>query len=82
MCKTLQEVQEIKEEILTRVRFLVELGIPVNGGLRWWGMVPLSSRFGRGHHWVLYPGDLRLGWCFTHQQRLFDKFLLRAQLLL
>lgn len=34
MCKTLQEVQEIKEEILTRVRFLVELGIPVNGGLR------------------------------------------------
>lgn len=33
MCKTLQEVQEIKEEILTRVRFLVELGIPVNGGL-------------------------------------------------
>lgn len=34
ICKTLQEVQEIKEEILTRVRFLVELGIPVNGGLR------------------------------------------------
>lgn len=34
MCKTLQEVQEIKEEILTRVRFFVELGIPVNGGLR------------------------------------------------
>lgn len=34
MCRTLQEVQEIKEEILTRVRFLVELGIPVNGGLR------------------------------------------------
>lgn len=34
LCKTLQEVQEIKEEILTRVRFLVELGIPVNGGLR------------------------------------------------
>lgn len=34
MCKTLQEVQEIKEEILTRVRFLVELGIPVNDGLR------------------------------------------------
>lgn len=34
MCKTLQEVQEIKGEILTRVRFLVELGIPVNGGLR------------------------------------------------
>lgn len=34
MCKTLQEVQEKKEEILTRVRFLVELGIPVNGGLR------------------------------------------------
>lgn len=34
MCNTLQEVQEIKEEILTRVRFLVELGIPVNGGLR------------------------------------------------
>lgn len=34
MCKTLQEVQEIKEDILTRVRFLVELGIPVNGGLR------------------------------------------------
>lgn len=34
MCKTFQEVQEIKEEILTRVRFLVELGIPVNGGLR------------------------------------------------
>lgn len=34
MCKTLQEVQEIKEEILTRVRLLVELGIPVNGGLR------------------------------------------------
>lgn len=34
MCKTLQDVQEIKEEILTRVRFLVELGIPVNGGLR------------------------------------------------
>lgn len=34
MCKTLQEVQEIKEEILTRVRFLVELGIPDNGGLR------------------------------------------------
>lgn len=34
MCKTLQKVQEIKEEILTRVRFLVELGIPVNGGLR------------------------------------------------
>lgn len=34
MCKTLQEVQEIKEEILTRVRFLIELGIPVNGGLR------------------------------------------------
>lgn len=34
MCKTLQEVQEINEEILTRVRFLVELGIPVNGGLR------------------------------------------------
>lgn len=34
MCKTLQEVQEIKEEILTRVRFLVELGIPVYGGLR------------------------------------------------
>lgn len=34
MCKTLQEVQEIKEEILTRVRFLVELGIPVDGGLR------------------------------------------------
>lgn len=34
MCRTLQGVQEIKEEILTRVRFLVELGIPVNGGLR------------------------------------------------
>lgn len=34
ICKTLQEVQEIKEEILTKVRFLVELGIPVNGGLR------------------------------------------------
>lgn len=34
ICKTLQEVKEIKEEILTRVRFLVELGIPVNGGLR------------------------------------------------
>lgn len=34
MCRTLQEVQEIKEEILTRVRFLVQLGIPVNGGLR------------------------------------------------
>lgn len=34
MCRTLQEVQEIKEEILTRVRFLVELGIPVNDGLR------------------------------------------------
>lgn len=34
MCRTLQEVQEIKEEILTRVRFLVELGIPVNSGLR------------------------------------------------
>lgn len=34
MCKTLQEVQEIKEEILTRVRFFVELGNPVNGGLR------------------------------------------------
>lgn len=34
ICKTLQEVQEKKEEILTRVRFLVELGIPVNGGLR------------------------------------------------
>lgn len=34
MCKILQEVQEIREEILTRVRFLVELGIPVNGGLR------------------------------------------------
>lgn len=34
ICKTLQEVQEIKEEILTRVRFLVQLGIPVNGGLR------------------------------------------------
>lgn len=34
ICKTLQEVQEIKEEILTRVRFFVELGNPVNGGLR------------------------------------------------